>query len=71
MKEKVVVNNNTSKSGIGLAGILTIIFVLLRAFNVITWSWWWVFAPLWIGAGLGILIFIFVMAIVIIAALVE
>ena len=28
--------------------LLTIIFIFLRAFNVILWSWWWVFAPLWI-----------------------
>jgi len=48
-------------SGIGFTGLLTIIFVLLKAFNVITWSWWWVFAPLWlpiaIALGVGIVIF--------------
>lgn len=47
--------------GIGFTGLLTIIFVLLKAFNVITWSWWWVFAPLWlpiaIALGVGIVIF--------------
>lgn len=29
----------------GFTEILTIIFVLLKAFKVITWSWWLVFAP--------------------------
>lgn len=30
----------------GLPSILTIMFILLRAFEVITWSWWIVFSPL-------------------------
>lgn len=29
----------------GFAEILTIIFVLLKVFKVITWSWWLVFLP--------------------------
>lgn len=29
----------------GFTEILTIIFVLLKAFGVIDWSWWLVFAP--------------------------
>ena len=28
--------------------ILTILFVLLKAFDKIHWSWWWVFSPLWV-----------------------
>lgn len=40
--------------GIGIAGILTIIFVIMKCLGHLTWSWWWVFAPLWISAGLGI-----------------
>lgn len=38
--------NNT----IGLDLILTIIFVILKLTNVITWSWIWVLSPMWIGA---------------------
>lgn len=45
-------------SGLSFPSILTIIFVFLKAFNVITWSWWWVFSPLWISAGLTILFII-------------
>lgn len=37
--------------------LLTIIFIFLRAFNVILWSWWWVFAPLWIPVAAYIAIF--------------
>lgn len=29
----------------GFTEILTIIFVLLKAFGVISWSWWLVFSP--------------------------
>lgn len=28
--------------------LLTIVFVLLKVFHKIDWSWWWVFAPLWL-----------------------
>lgn len=47
--------------GPGLVGSLTILFVLLKAFGLITWSWWWVFSPLWI-AGLLILVVAFIVA---------
>lgn len=42
----------------GLAEILTIIFVLLKAFGVISWSWWLVFLPEIIAVGLYIIFFI-------------
>ena len=38
----------TSSNGIGFTGLLTIVFIVLKLTNVITWSWWWVLAPLWI-----------------------
>lgn len=34
--------------GIGLSGIVTIIFIILRLLGVIDWSWTWVLSPLWI-----------------------
>lgn len=34
---------------IGLGGLLTVAFVVLKLTGVIAWSWWWVFSPLWIG----------------------
>ena len=33
---------------IGLAGGLTIIFVILKLCDVISWKWVWVLSPLWI-----------------------
>lgn len=38
--------------------LLTIAFIVLKLCNVITWSWIWVFAPLWIPLALVIIIFI-------------
>lgn len=29
-------------------GIITLVFIILKLCNVITWSWIWVLAPLWI-----------------------
>lgn len=37
------------RKGMGLDVILTIIFVVLKLCEVITWSWVWVFSPLWIS----------------------
>lgn len=46
------------KLSIGIPSLLTIIFVILRLCNVIDWSWWWVFSPLWIMAGLILLMLV-------------
>lgn len=34
---------------IGFAGLLTIVFIVLKLIGEITWSWLWVLSPLWIG----------------------
>ena len=39
-----------SSSGIGLGGLLTVLFVGLKLTGYIAWSWWWVLSPLWISA---------------------
>lgn len=28
---------------------LTIVFIVLKLTHVISWSWWWVFSPIWIS----------------------
>lgn len=50
--------------GIGLGGLLFVAFLVLKLCDVITWSWWWVFAPLWIPIALvlGIIIVVAVIA---------
>jgi hypothetical protein len=41
--------------GMSLNVVLTIVFVVLRLCEVITWSWVWVFSPLWISWSITIL----------------
>lgn len=41
-------NKSTSSSGIGFFGLLAILFITLKLIGIITWSWLWVLAPIWI-----------------------
>lgn len=50
-------------NGIGFAGVLQIVFIVLKLCKVINWSWWWVLSPSWIYAGLVILILLVVLLI--------
>lgn len=48
----------TASTGFPFFAILALIFITLKLCNVITWSWWWVLAPLWgpFVIGLGIVV---------------
>lgn len=37
----------TTNVSIDFSGLLFIVFLILKLCGVITWSWWWVTAPLW------------------------
>lgn len=41
--------------GIGFGGLLAIVFIVLKLTKVITWSWLWVLAPIWIPIGIALL----------------
>lgn len=47
-----------SSSGLGISGVLFLIFLVLKLVGVIDWSWWWVTSPLWIGLALGLVFLI-------------
>ena len=49
-------NSSSSSGGIGFAGLLTIVFIVLKLIGKITWSWWWILSPLWISAIVGCVI---------------
>jgi hypothetical protein len=50
-------NNEVNVSiGGGFSGLLFIAFLILKLCNVITWSWWWVTAPLWIPVAFVIVV---------------
>ena len=40
-------DKQTTSGGIGIGMILFLIFMTLKLTGNITWSWWWVTAPLW------------------------
>jgi len=42
--------------GISFAGLLTIVFIVLKLTGTIAWSWWWVLSPLWVSFIIGIFI---------------
>ena len=44
--------NVSVQVGPNFLGLLTIVFITLKLTGYITWSWWWVLAPLWGGAVL-------------------
>lgn len=55
-----------STEGIGLGGILFVVFLVLKLTGNIDWSWWWVFAPFWIPiAVVFVMSLIFVLAAII------
>ena len=43
-------SKSSSSSGIGLTGVLFVVFLVLKLTGNIDWSWWWVTSPLWIPA---------------------
>lgn len=48
-------NINVNHGG-WFSGLLFLIFLTLKLCGVITWSWWWVTAPLWIPFALVLII---------------
>ena len=59
-------NSNTQSGGIGILGLLGVLFVGLKLGGVITWSWWYVTLPFWGGIALVLTI----LAVVFIGALI-
>ncbi|GAA1281404.1 hypothetical protein [Saccharothrix xinjiangensis] len=51
-----------------LAGLATIALAILRADGLITWSWWWIFAPMW---GLFLLVLLGLCAAIVRAAVTK
>lgn len=58
------VTHTTGGGGLGIVGVLTIVFVVLKLTGVIAWSWVWVLSPLWIGFILWLILAAFLLGIV-------
>jgi len=50
-------NSSSSSSGIGVFGLLGVVFVTLKLTGYIDWSWWWVTAPFWGGFVVALVVF--------------
>jgi len=48
---------SSSGGGVGIFGLLGVLFVGLKIGGVINWSWWLVTLPFWGGFALAALIF--------------
>lgn len=60
-------NSNTSSGGIGITGLLFVVFLTLKIVGiepVASWSWWAVTSPLWIPL-------VVVLGIILIAAFIK
>jgi membrane protein YdbS with pleckstrin-like domain len=65
-------NNEVNVSiGGGFSGLLFIAFLILKLCNVITWSWWWVTAPLWIPVAFVIVVSIICVIVLAISEAIE
>ena len=53
-------NNSSSYAGIGVVGVLEIIFIVLKLVGVIDWSWWIILIPLWIDLGMSFILVLIV-----------
>jgi hypothetical protein len=58
-------SQNSPSDGLGVPMILFLIFLVLKLTGYITWSWWWVTSPLWIGSILVSILTILIVSLVV------
>jgi hypothetical protein len=61
--------SSTQSGGIGVVGLLGVVFVTLKLTGTIHWSWWWVTAPFRGGFALFALIIVVFFLCVLVKAL--
>jgi hypothetical protein len=57
-----VSKSNSSSGGIGVIGLLGVLFVGLKLAGIINWSWWLVTLPFWGGLALVVVLFLILVA---------
>ena len=55
---------NNYNGGIGFCGLLAIVFIVLKLMNIISWSWWWVLAPLWLPFCIVLVVLLTIISII-------
>lgn len=61
-------NTVVHSEGVGILGLMFILFLGLKLTGHITWSWWWITAPIWGGIGLVFVVLLLIFLVVAIAA---
>lgn len=70
IKEKMTISIDLS--GIWEVAIFVfIIFLIIRLTHLVSWSWWWVFSPLWIVGGITLIIFLVFAVVLMVKKLAE
>lgn len=57
-------SGKVTNGGCAVSIALTFVFVALKLFNAIDWSWWWVLSPIWIGS---VLVFLWIAIVIALA----
>ncbi len=57
-------SKSSGSSGVGVIGLLGVMFIGLKLTGHIDWSWWWVLSPFWGAFLLWILVVIICIAVV-------
>lgn len=55
-------SKNSSSSGVGLGMVIFIVFLILKLIGVepiASWSYWWIFSPLWIPLAVVLAVLVF------------
>jgi hypothetical protein len=60
-------NTTTHTGGVSFLGLLAVLFIGLKLTGYITWSWWWVLAPLWGGLALVLVVLLLVFTVAVFA----
>ncbi|HEY5820016.1 MAG TPA: hypothetical protein VIU14_16760 [Mesorhizobium sp.] len=42
--------SSSTNGGLAFVAFLTILLISLKLLDEISWSWWWVLSPIWLGA---------------------
>jgi energy-coupling factor transporter transmembrane protein EcfT len=51
-------SNNEKGGGVGICGVVGIVFIILKLCGLIHWSWIWVLSPFWLPVALVIFLII-------------
>lgn len=64
-------DSNSSSHGVGVLGVIQIVLIILKVFNLIDCKWWIVFIPTYMVAGTILIVLIVALIVVLIACVIE